>query len=218
MKDYIFFDMDGVILDSMKYHAKAWIDACKEFGWEFQEKEVYLYEGAFDFEIVKELFLKKGYSVTEKEFLEACKLQLTIFKEKYAHLVEPFKEVPELLSMLLEKGKKLILVTSSTSDLLKIVLPDEIKSYFLAIIKGDDVRKRKPHPEPYLKALSISKASGKNAIVVENAPAGVISAKKAGLPCIGITTTLPPKYLSLADLVVKNHEHLKKVLLNESVK
>ncbi len=212
--EYIFFDMDGVILDSMPYHARSWIEACAEFGWHFTEEEVYLYEGAFDFEVVKDLFLKKGFSVDRELFLKALSLQKKIFQEKYAHLIKPFEEVPELLSLLREKGKKLALVTSSHRDVVEKVLPEDIRRYFSIIVSGEDVERRKPHPEPYLKAINLSRASKERAVVVENAPAGVSAAKNAGLYCIGITTTLPPHHLSLADLIARDHRHLKELLLN----
>ncbi len=212
--DYIFFDMDGVILNSMPYHARSWIEACKHFGWHFTEEEVYLYEGAFDFEVVKELFLKKGIYPDEKVFFKALSLQKKIFHEKYAHRIKPFEEVPELLALLREKGKKLALVTSSHRDVVEKVLPEVIKKHFSIIVSGEDVKKRKPHPEPYLKALYLSRAPKERAVVVENAPAGVCSAKNAGLRCIAITTTLPPHHLSLADIIAKNHKHLKELLLN----
>ena len=212
--EYIFFDMDGVILDSMPYHAKSWIETFSQFGWEFKEEEIYLYEGAFEFEVVKELFLKKGIEPKKEVFYQALSLQKRIFQEKYAHRIKPFEEVPELLALLREKGKKLALVTSSHRDVVERVLPEEIRKHFSIIVTGEDVKRRKPHPDPYLRALSLSKAPKERALVVENAPAGVSSAKNAGLYCVGITTTLPPHHLSLADLIARDHKHLKELLLN----
>lgn len=214
MREFIFFDLDGVLLDSMPYHAKAWILAFKEFGLEFTEEEIFLHEGAIELESAKSLFLNKGFNPTKEFFEKAFNLQKRIFKEKFAEMVKPFPEVPDLLRDLKREKRKLALVTSSSSEILKEVFPEKLHSFFEVIITGDKVEKRKPHPDPYLKAKEALKAPKKEITVVENAPAGILSAKRAELFCIGITTTLKPEHLSLADLIVKNHSELRWLLLN----
>jgi len=214
MKEYILFDLDGTLLNSMPYHARAWIETFSQFGIEFREEEIYLNEGALELEVVKNIFSKKGIELTYEFFEELFKLQKQIFKTKYAKMVKPFPEVPELLYTLKKEGKKLALVTSSHREIFEEVFPKNLVSFFSVILTGDKTQRRKPHPEPYLKALEILKGNKNDSLVVENSPAGIKSAKSAELFCIGITTTLPPHYLSLADLIVKNHQELKEVLLN----
>lgn len=214
MREFIFFDLDGVLLDSMPYHAKAWILAFKEFGLDFTEEEIFLHEGAIELESAKSLFLNKGVNPTPEFFDMAFKLQKKIFKENFADKIRPFPEVPDLLSGLKKDRKKLALVTSSSNEILKRVFPEKFYSFFDVIITGDKVEKRKPHPEPYLKAKEALRAPKEEIAVVENAPAGILSAKRAELFCIGITTTLKPDHLSLADLIVKNHQELRILLLN----
>ncbi len=214
MRRYIFFDLDGTLLDSMPYHAKAWLEAFSQYGLEFNEEDIYLHEGAIELDSAKNLFLQKGINPTCEFFENLFKLQKTIFKTKYAKLVKPFPEVPDLLENLKKADKKLALVTSSHSEIFEEVFPKSLKSYFSIIITGDQIERRKPHPDPYLKALKALKASKDLSAVVENSPAGIISAKNAELFCIGITTTLPEKHLSLADLIVKNHQELKDILVN----
>ena len=60
MKEYILFDLDGTLLNSMPYHARAWIETFSQFGIEFREEEIYLNEGALELEVVKNIFSKKG--------------------------------------------------------------------------------------------------------------------------------------------------------------
>ncbi|MDF2953939.1 MAG: Beta-phosphoglucomutase [Thermodesulfobacterium sp.] len=214
MKDYLFFDLDGVILDSMPYHAKAWIEAFSQFGLKFEEKEIYLHEGAIELDTARDMFLKKGVKPTPDFFEKIFKIQKSIFKSKYAKLVKPFPEVPDLLKNLKKEKKKIALVTSSHSEIFNEVFPKELLPYFSLIITGDKIEKRKPNPDPYLRALETFKIKNKEALVVENSPAGVMSAKNAKLFCIGITTTLSEQHLSLADLIVKNHKELQEILLN----
>ena len=88
------------------------------------------------------------------------------------------------------------------------MLPVKIFNLFNAIVSVDDVINGKPHPEPYLKAIDILKCDPKYALVIENAPLGIESAKKAGLDCFAIETTLPGSYLKNADRIFKSHRLL----------
>ncbi|MFN3504930.1 MAG: HAD family hydrolase [Caldimicrobium sp.] len=218
MRNYIFFDLDGVILDSMKYHAIAWILAFKEFGLSFKEEEIYLHEGAIEIETAKPLFLNKGINPTMDFFQKAFKLQKRIFKEKFSSLVKPYPEIPDLLKDLKREKKKLALVTSSSQEILEEVFPKNLKGYFEVIITGDKIERRKPHPDPYLKAKELFKVHNDECLVVENSPAGITSAKSANLLCVALTTTLSPKYLSLADYILKSHKELRTLLLNGETK
>ncbi|MFN3568226.1 MAG: HAD family hydrolase [Caldimicrobium sp.] len=215
MKNYIFFDLDGVILDSMKYHAKAWILAFREFGLSFMEEEIYLHEGAIELETAKPLFLNKGFNPTMEFFQKAFKLQKRIFKEKFSSLVKPYPEIPELLMDLKRERKKLALVTSSSQEILEEVFPKELKPFFEVFITGDKIKRRKPHPDPYLKAKEFFNVPNDQCLAVENSPAGIKSAKSANLLCIALTTTLSPEYLSSADYIVRSHKDLRTLLLNE---
>ncbi|QER41737.1 HAD family phosphatase [Thermodesulfobacterium sp. TA1] len=214
MKPFVFFDLDGTLIDSMPYHAKAWIEALAEYGIKFKEEEVYLYEGAIEFETVRDIFQKKGFNIDRKFFEDLFKKQKTIFLSRYASKVNPFPEVPTLLDSLRKEKKILALVTSSHAEILDEVLPKNFYTYFSVVLTGDRIKKRKPHPDPYLEALKAVNADFNQALVVENSPAGVTSAKGANLFCVAITTTLPEHHLRLADLVVKDHTELKEVLLN----
>jgi len=80
------------------------------------------------------------------------------------------------------------------------------------VVTGDSVKKGKPHPEPYLKAASVLGLRPKQCLVVENAPFGIASAKKAGMFCIAITTSLPRDYLKQADIIVDRLEDITGII------
>jgi len=218
MKRYIFFDLDGVILDSMKYHAKAWIEAFSQMGLSFSEEEIYLHEGAIELDTARTLFTSRGINPTKEFFDSAFKLQKKIFLEKYSKLVKPYPEVPYLLEGLKKDGRKIALVTSSHAEILEKVFPKSLRKFFDVVLTGDKVPRRKPHPDPYLMAVSALKADKDDSLVVENAPAGIKSAKLAELFCVAIKTTLPEEHLKLADLIAEDHHHLSELLLNGSLK
>ena len=101
----------------------------------------------------------------------------------------------------------LALVTGTSRVELHKILPDPIYSVFNVVITGNDVKHGKPHPEPFLKAIGKIDCPKKDMIVIENAPFGIRSAKKAGLTCVAIETSLPKKFLNEADYVVHSFKH-----------
>lgn len=80
------------------------------------------------------------------------------------------------------------------------------------IITGDKVDNCKPHPEPYLNAAKALSISPTECIVVENAPMGIESAKRAGMFCIAICSTLEKNYLQKADVVIDKFMNLEEIL------
>ncbi len=208
-KKAILFDMDGVVINSMPYHVKAWKKAFKEHDLDVDERLFFLYEGAIEPDIACKLFNKNGTQITENLFYNILERQKEIFLSEFTHLIKPFNKIPEILESLKGLNFKLALVTSSHEDILQQVLPKELKLLFDHIVTGDQVKRRKPHPDPYLaglKGLNISPSQAFCAI--ENAPAGIKSAKNAGLNCVAITTTLSPEELSEADEIIESHEKL----------
>jgi len=116
------------------------------------------------------------------------------------------------LFCLKKNGHILGLVTGTPSQELKRILPRRVLRIFDGIISGDHVKKGKPHPEPYLKAAKTLGVYPKACLVVENAPYGIESAKRAGMFCIAITTSLPKEYLAKADLVVDKLEEISGII------
>jgi len=217
MRRALLFDLDGVILDSMPWHVRAWQEAFAELGLRVPEEALYLHEGAIELETARKIFEDQGVEPSPEFFRRIFRLQKRIFVEKYRRFVRPFPEVPDLLADLRREGRRLALVTSSHREILEEVLPEGLRRLFHFMVTGDQVPRRKPHPDPYLVGLSGLGAAREEALAVENAPAGVRSAKGAGLLCLALTTTLPPEHLSEADLVLEDHRRLAEVLKNGKI-
>ena len=203
------FDMDGVVLDSMPYHVRAWQEAFLEFGLDVPERLLFIYEGAIEPDTAAQLFCKNGCKVTMEEFQSILQRQKEIFMSHYCSHIRPFPEIPQILMELREKGTLTALVTSSHSDILASILPQDLVELFDCVITGDSVTRRKPHPDPYLKAIEALGLGTDSCLAIENAPAGIESAKRAGLKCIAIKTTLGDRDLAGADLVVNDHKELR---------
>ncbi len=213
MKHAILFDMDGVILDSMTFHVKAWIQALSENGLTVDPEVIYLHEGAIEPATAVDIFCKNGCRMDEVRFLRILERQMEIFQEM-SHEVRPYKGVTTMLKRLKDNGHVTALVTSSHSSLLNHVLPGHYLDLMECVITGDGVSRRKPHPDPYLAARDRLGVDKTECTVIENAPAGIEAARAAGMRCLGITTTLPAFHLNRADEVVESHDQLTSRLLS----
>jgi len=198
----VIFDMDGVIVDSMPYHFIAWYEALRPMGVRLTCFDVYLKEGEKWEKSMKEFLWRAGIRPTKKLLKKVFLSREKIFKKYFKQYI--FKGAPEILKCLKAKKFKLALVTGTSSAEIDKILPGKIRSLFDYIVAGDSVKHGKPCPDPYLKAAKLLNLYTDDCIVVENAPYGIESAKRAGMYCIAITTSLPKEYLRKADVVINS--------------
>jgi beta-phosphoglucomutase len=203
----VIFDMDGVIVDTMPFHAAAWQGTFRKFGVHVTKREIYLREGEKWDKTFFEILKREGKKVTSATRRRVLEHREKVFKKGLK--VELFKYAPALINRLKKKGLKLGLVTGTPRREVKKLLPARMYRRFDVVVTGDQVRRGKPHPEPFLKALKALKTAASDAIVIENAPHGIKAAKRAKLRVIAIETSLPKRYLKEADLVLKSLNELK---------
>lgn len=185
----VFFDMDGVLLDSMVNHSQAWVKTMNGLNIPFTIEEAYLNEGRVGHDTINNAYLRTfGRTATLEE-------QENIYETKTQHL----EALGEILSMpyshdLIKKVKQqdltIFLVTGSGQPSLLNSLDDYFPGIFLKerMITAFDVKQGKPSPEPYLRALEKSGLNPWEIVVIENAPLGVESSVAAGLFTIAINT------------------------------
>ncbi|MCC7206626.1 MAG: HAD-IA family hydrolase, partial [Anaerolineae bacterium] len=113
-------------------------------------------------------------------------------------------------------GYRLAVVTASERAIVNSVLGElGVLDRFHAIVSGDDVKRGKPDPEPYLTAVRALQVDPAHCFVLENAPVGVEAAKAAGLLCIGIHTYVEPADLAQADYVLPGPVEVETLLRQE---
>ncbi|WP_319507978.1 HAD family phosphatase [uncultured Methanolobus sp.] len=201
----IIFDSDGVLVNSMPYHAKAWVDVFAELGIHVTENEIYEIEGSNHVGVIN-IFFEKAGRVPEPDMYDR------ILEMKRAHFLEnnraeTFEGMYECLSSMKNKFK-LAVASGADRTIVTSLMEKFYPGIFDTIISGEDVKNGKPDPEPYNKALELLGLDKKECFVVENAPLGIESAKNAGMFCVGIPTYLDVKKLQEADLIVKDHKEL----------
>jgi beta-phosphoglucomutase len=212
-KKGVFFDMDGVLYDSMGAHADAWSRAFLHFGIDFPPEMVYNNEGRTAHSTINLVFqANEDREATEQE-VESIYSKKTELIECYPDAV-PFKGVFELMDYLKGNGFAIWVVTGSSQDKYLEALLRDFDGYVSAdrIISGKDVKNGKPHPEPYLTALHKSGLSAHEVIVIENAPLGIESAKGAGIYTLAVNTGILADQVlwdAGADVVIKDLNMLK---------
>lgn len=186
-----FFDMDGVLFDSMPRHAIAWEEVMSRHGLPFTARDCYINEGRTGESVIREAFQKAlNRDATPDEVK-------TIYAEKSAYYHQLLKTttptipgVADVLQFVKDSGNQIWVVTGSGMR----TLLDSLNDVFPAIFQKDrmitafDVTHGKPHPEPYLKAWERSGLKKEQCFVIENAPLGVRSGKAAGLTVYAVNT------------------------------
>ncbi|WP_342305376.1 HAD family phosphatase [Methanolobus sp. ZRKC5] len=207
----IIFDSDGVLVNSMPYHAKAWVDVFAELDINVMEEDIYEIEGSNHVGVINLIFKKAG-KIPELDIYD------TILQKKRAHFLEnnraeTFEGMYECLSSMKPRFK-LAVASGADRTIVTSLMEKFYPGIFDAIISGEDVKKGKPDPEPYNRAVELLELDKNECFVVENAPLGVESAKNAGMFCVGIPTYIDAIKLQEADLIVKDHSALIRYLTN----
>ncbi len=214
MKNYkaAFFDMDGVLVDSMKYHCHTWMEAFKHHNIDFDPKMAYRHEGRTGASTINVAFNQnKGTDATAEEIDS-----IYTFKTKLFRSLPPAGAIDgmaDFVKRLKADGVDLWVVTGSAQASLISRLENHYPNCFTSdkMVTGNDVKIGKPNPEPYLMALQKSGYKADEVFVVENAPLGVESAVGAKILTLAINTgILPDEELSEknADAVFKTPDQL----------
>jgi len=193
----VFFDMDGVLYDSMPAHSAAWVSAMTQFGYYFTINDCYLNEGRTgDDTINQQALLQFGRAATRAEMDNIYALKTEFFEKTGGAAPMPFAN--ELLQKIKQQGMEIVLVTGSGQASLLDNLNRDFPYIFNKnnTVTAFDVKYGKPNPEPYLLALKKAGCQPNEAIVVENAPLGIQAAKAANMFVIAVNTgTLDDKIL-----------------------
>ncbi len=211
MNKAVIFDLDGVIVDTAKYHFTAWKSVSKKLGFNFTHKQNETLKGVSRVKSLDILIDLSGKTISDKE-----KEALLISKnEEYLSLVAEMKadEILEgIVTVLdyLDANKIKYALGSASKNAPRILKKVGLFDRFHAIVDGNDVIKGKPNPEVFLKAAKKLKIQPENCIVIEDAVAGVTAANSANMLSIGIGEQ---NTLQHADIILKNTSRLSVKLL-----
>ncbi|ATA89322.1 beta-phosphoglucomutase [Capnocytophaga stomatis] len=205
MKGYI-FDLDGVIVDTAKFHFLAWKKIGEEFGFQLTHELNEQLKGVSRVDSLQKILNWASVSVSSEKFDELA----TRKNADYLTYVEKMNENDILpgVKAFLEKAKQeniKIALGSASKNARPILQKLGIISYFDAIVDGNDVTKAKPDPEVFVTAAKKLGLSNSDCVVFEDAEAGIEAAKRAGMKTIGIGSS---EVLTEADEVFSGFDEI----------
>ena len=208
----IFFDMDGVLFDSLWIHVKSWSEAFGSVGIDFPAEEAYLNEGSTGEQTVNRIYkeqLNRPASKEEQKSVYAKKSEVVRSLKK----PEPIPFMYEFMEEVNKAGLDIWVVTGSGQKTFFENLNTHYNTFVdrEKVITGLDVTNGKPNPEPYLLALERCGVKENEAIVIENAPLGVKASVGANIFTIAINTGILKDEIlweSGSDVVLSGSEEL----------
>lgn len=210
------FDLDGVIVDTAKYHYQAWKNLANQLGFEFTEEQNELFKGVSRKKSLEILLQLGNIKATQEQFnswmVEKNEDYLAYIEKMDASEILP--DVPRVLDFL-KLNNIPISLGSASKNAVPILKKVNLISYFDAIVDGNSVTKAKPDPEVFLIAAQKLNVLPEHCIVFEDAVAGVKAANAANMLSIGIGDK---NVLHEADYVFNNFTEISLDFLNKIAK
>ncbi|MGF7050206.1 beta-phosphoglucomutase [Paenibacillus sp. DS2015] len=200
------FDLDGVLVDTAKYHFLAWKRLADELGFEFTEKDNERLKGVSRMASL-EILLEVGNVQLDDETKLALAEKKNNWYVDYISTMDDSEILPGSLTFLKELKQHGIKVAlgSASKNAMTILNNANLVPYFDAIIDGTKTSNAKPDPEVFLLGAEAVQISPEHCVVFEDAEAGIEAAIRGGMRTIGIGS---PGTLILAEYVVPSLEEM----------
>ena len=194
------FDLDGVIVDTARYHYLAWKRLAEEFDYDLTPEDNERLKGVSRMDSLEVVLELSGARVSEHEKVQLANKKNAWFRDFIERMIpeEIFPGVRPLIQEMKAAGLKIALASSSKNAETVIELLG-IRSAFDVIVDGTMIAKSKPDPEIFLLTAQKLNIPPEACVVFEDAEAGVDAALAAGMKCVGVGD---PRLLGHAHKVV----------------
>jgi HAD superfamily hydrolase (TIGR01509 family) len=203
----LLFDMNGVVVDDMPFHERAWMTLAARHGRTLTTEEFRRQmSGRRSRDNVVHVF---GGALSKAQ-LDAYQVEKeSAYRERYRPYLAPVAGLVPLLQAARAAGWRIALATSAPKENIDFVLDGlDLRRRFDAIVGEADVIRTKPDPEIYLTAAARIEADPAECIVFEDSLAGIASGQAAHMPVVGVTTTHTAEELRHCALVVHDFSKL----------
>jgi beta-phosphoglucomutase len=208
------FDLDGVVVDTAKYHFLAWKRLADQLEIKFTEKDNERLKGVSRMDSL-DIILEIGGRNLSQQLKEKYASQKNDWYIDYIDNMTPDEILPGCQQFILElKNAGIRVAIGSASKNTPMILERVgLKYLFDAIVDGNIVTKAKPDPEVFIKAAEMVSVKPENCFVFEDAIAGVHAALNAGMLCIGVGSpdVLKEAHYIISGLIVMNLEKLQTI-------
>ncbi|WP_034887973.1 beta-phosphoglucomutase [Gillisia sp. Hel_I_29] len=183
----VIFDLDGVIVDTAKFHFLAWRKLANDLGFDITETQNEELKGVSRVKSLEIILGWGGVTLTEDEFME----QMAMKNDNYLSYISGMTKsdilpgVSEIIDFLKENDIPIAL-GSASKNARNILEKVGLYQSFDAIVDGNDVSKAKPNPEVFLSAADQLNVAPENCVVFEDSVAGIQAANLAKMTSIGI--------------------------------
>lgn len=194
------FDLDGVIVDTAKYHYLAWKSLAQELGFEFTVEHNERLKGVSRMRSLEILLEIGGVTLTQEARLEVAARKNSLYLEYIGKMDESeiLAGAKESIASLRDKGIKVALGSASKNA--RAILSNlGIMELFDAVIDGNRVLNAKPDPEVFLLGAKELEVMPEECVVFEDSEAGILAARAGRMYAVGIGD---PKILKEADTVI----------------
>lgn len=178
----ILFDCDGTVADSMPLHFRAWKKALAPYSCPFDRARLYAWAGRPAQVIIDALNEEYQLNIPVQETAK-------IRDHYYLELLPEIKPISSVLRQVQNYYKKLplaIVSGGSRESIFKTLGILKLEHYFDVFITAEDVKRHKPHPDPFLEAARRLNVNPEVCLVFEDADLGIESAKRAGMKWVKV--------------------------------
>jgi beta-phosphoglucomutase len=211
-KNAFIFDLDGVIVDTAKFHFLAWKRLANSIGIDFSEEQNEQLKGVSRVKSLEKILTWGNKTISEDEFADLMSRKNDDYLSYVAQMTvdDILPDVNRVLNFLKDKECKIALGSASKNArmiLEKVGLLD----MFDAIVDGTNVTKAKPDPEVFLKAAEEMDVDPENCVVFEDSVSGIQAANRGKMKSIGIGDK---EFLHEADHIFKDFTEISFDFLN----
>jgi beta-phosphoglucomutase len=205
----IVFDFDGVLADSEPLHLRAYQEVLSAMGATLPREEYYArYLGYDDEGVFRTLSDDRGWDLTTTQISTLIAEKTEAFEQIVAGTDVLYPGAAECVRRLAAVWPLGIASGALRGDVEPILRRGGIDRHFRFIVAAGDTPESKPAPDPYRRAAELHGVPGSSCVAIEDSRWGIVSAKAAGMWCIGITHTYPVSELMDADAIVTSLDEI----------
>ncbi len=217
----VFFDFDGVIVDSEKIYKMFWIKAINLEGFNINDEQVLNLRSSDKIVATKYLHDNISSTIDLDEYNKIRNLRIKMMNEYLKdHHFKLKRGVKELLDYLYANNIDCYIVSSSyKEDILRYLKEFKIDKYFKDVLSTKNISKGKPYPDVYELASSLVSTNKENILAIEDSPNGIISAYQAKLKTCMIPDLSYPdsNLIKIIDILQLDLIKLKEYLSNNNI-
>lgn len=210
----IVFDFDGVLADSEPLHLAAYQQVFATLGVPLTREDYYADFLGYDDEGVFRLMGERhGWHLDDARLATLVAEKSRVFDDVIASQDVLYPGAAETIERLATSYPLGIASGALRHEIEMVLRGAHLDKHFRFIVAAGDTRESKPAPDPYLRAAHLHDLPAAACLAIEDSRWGIMSAKHAGMRCVGITNTYPASELSNADAVINSLEEFSEALI-----